>query len=53
MMAGFQKSPARIWLRGARAAYVGPGLDLDPHRAAVAVIAFALQESFDLEVFPD
>jgi AraC-like DNA-binding protein len=53
MTSGFQKSPACIWLRGARAAYVGPGLDLEPHRSAVAVIAFALQEPFDLEVFPD
>ncbi len=34
MTSGFQKSPACIWLRGARAAYVGPGLDLDPHRAS-------------------
>ncbi|MEL7446509.1 MAG: helix-turn-helix transcriptional regulator [Pseudomonadota bacterium] len=45
---GFQAAPARVSLRSARAAYVGPGLDLEPHRNAVAVVAFGLDAPFDL-----
>ncbi|MFN9032410.1 MAG: hypothetical protein ACK5WU_01555, partial [Alphaproteobacteria bacterium] len=47
----FHQSTACIWLRGARAAYLGPGLDLAPHRNAVAVIALGLEAPFDLAVF--
>jgi AraC-like DNA-binding protein len=50
----FQKATARpaISLSGARASYVGPGLDLAPHRNAVATIALALQTPFRL-AFPE
>lgn len=41
----------RIILRGSAAAYVGPALDLAPHRCAVATIAAALEGAFDLAVF--
>jgi AraC-like DNA-binding protein len=41
-------SSACISLHGARAAYVGPGLELAPHRNAVAVVALALAEPFAL-----
>lgn len=44
----FHQATACIWLRGARAAYLGPGLDLAPHRNAVAVIALGLEAPFDL-----
>lgn len=44
----FHAAPARISLRGARAAYVGPGLDLAPHRNAVALVAIGLEAPFDL-----
>ena len=47
---GFQAAPARVSLRSARAAYVGPGLNLEPHRNAVAVVAFGLDTPFDLAV---
>jgi AraC-like DNA-binding protein len=48
---GFQKPTvsARISLSGTRAAYVGPGLELAPHRNAVATLAVALQSPFELE----
>ncbi len=49
--AGFQQSPARISLSGARAAYVGPGLDLAPHRTAVAVVVVSGDAPFEL-AFP-
>jgi methylphosphotriester-DNA--protein-cysteine methyltransferase len=39
---------ARVSIRGARAAFVGPGLDLAPHRNAVAVVAVALRQPFEL-----
>jgi AraC-like DNA-binding protein len=42
-----------ISLSGARAAYVGPGLDLAPHRNAVATVALALQTPFQLELLED
>jgi AraC-like DNA-binding protein len=45
---GFQKPTACITLRGARAAYVGPSLDLAPHRNAAATIAIALHTPFRL-----
>jgi AraC-like DNA-binding protein len=44
----FHETPARITLRGARASYVGPGLRLAAHRNAVATIAIAIGEPFDL-----
>jgi AraC-like DNA-binding protein len=44
----FQKPTARISLRGARAAYVGPGLNLSPHRNAAATLAIALEAPFSL-----
>lgn len=44
----FHESPARISIRSARAAYFGPGLNLAPHRNAVAVVALALDQPFDL-----
>lgn len=49
----FQKptATARISLSGARASYVGPGLDLAPHRNAAATIAIAVTESFSLAFF--
>jgi AraC-like DNA-binding protein len=40
----------RISLAGARAAYVGPGLDLSPHRNVAATIAIALGPPFTLEM---
>ncbi len=46
--AGFHDAPARISVRGARAAFVGPGLNLSPHRNAVSVVAITLGEPFDL-----
>ena len=45
---GFRKPTARITVRGARAAYVGPGLDLSPHRNAAATLAIALEAPFHL-----
>jgi AraC-like DNA-binding protein len=44
----FHETPARISMRGARAAYFGPGLDLKPHRNAVAVVALAMDDPFEL-----
>jgi AraC-like DNA-binding protein len=41
-----QTAVAAISLSGARAAYIGPGLDLEPHRNAVATIAIALDAPF-------
>lgn len=49
----FHQSTACIWMRGARAAYLGPGLDLAPHRNAVSVIALGLEAPFDLTLFPE
>lgn len=43
---GFQKSTACITLRGGRAAYVGPSLDLAPHRNAAATVAIGLHKPF-------
>lgn len=43
--------PARISMRNARAAYFGPGLELAPHRNAVAVVALAMGDPFQL-AFP-
>lgn len=42
----------RISLSGARAAYVGPGLDLAPHANAAATIAIALDAPFTLALSP-
>ncbi len=39
----------RVSLSGARAAYVGPALDLAPHRNAAATVAVALTAPFQLE----
>lgn len=49
----FQNPPELplISISAARAAYVGPGLDLAPHRSAVATLAIALEASFTLR-FP-
>lgn len=44
---------ARISLAGARAAYVGPGLNRPPHRNAAATLAIALERPFILSVSPD
>ena len=41
----------RVDLSASRAAYVGPGLDLAPHRNAVATIAFALDAPFELRLY--
>lgn len=38
----------RIILAGARAIYIGPGLALSPHRNAVATLAIALAEAFEI-----
>lgn len=48
--ARFQKriGPARVGLAGARAAYVGPPLDLAPHRNAAATLAIGLEAPFTL-----
>ena len=40
--------PPRISISGSRAAYIGPGLDLSPHRNAAATVAIALREPFEL-----
>lgn len=48
---GFHDSMAHLSIRGARAAFVGPALDLSPHRNAVAVVAIALKDAFDLACF--
>ena len=40
----------RILLAGARAAYFGPGLDLEPHHNATTTIAVALGESFNIRL---
>ncbi|MBU4611777.1 helix-turn-helix transcriptional regulator [Achromobacter sp. GG226] len=44
------KTRARISLSGARAAYLGPGLDLAPHRNAAATVAIALDSAFTLSL---
>jgi AraC-like DNA-binding protein len=41
-----------ISLAGARAAYVGPGLDLAPHANAAATVAMALEVPFTLSLSP-
>lgn len=41
----------RLSITEARAAYIGPGLKLAPHRNAVATIAIALSHPFSLTVF--
>jgi hypothetical protein len=52
MKAGFQKPTdrPRISISGPRAAYVGPALDLAPHRNSVATIALALETPFELTI---
>ncbi|MCA9605080.1 MAG: helix-turn-helix transcriptional regulator [Myxococcales bacterium] len=40
-------------LSGARASYVGPGLDLAPHETAAAVVAIGLEEAFSLALPAD
>lgn len=37
-----------VFLDGHRALYIGPGLDLSPHKNAAATIAVALEHSFEL-----
>ena len=44
----FHETLARISMRSARAAYFGPGLDIAPHRNAVAVVALAVDDPFEL-----
>ena len=39
---------ARIGLSRTRASYIGPGLQLAPHKNSVATLALALRESFEL-----
>jgi AraC-like DNA-binding protein len=48
---GFQKWTGRplIALRGGRALYVGPGLDLAPHRNLAATVAVALETPFQIQ----
>lgn len=41
---------AVVSLSGARAAYVGPGLALSPHRNATATLAVALEAPFELAI---
>lgn len=41
----------RILMADARAAYIGPGLRLTPHRNAVATIAIGLEQAFVLTLF--
>ncbi len=41
----------RILMADARAAYIGPGLRLTPHRNAVATIAIGLESPFTLTLF--
>lgn len=43
--------PPCISLRGSRATYFGPALDLAPHRCAVAVVVLSAGEPFDLAIF--
>jgi AraC-like DNA-binding protein len=52
MKPGFQKPTVRpgISISGPRAAYVGPGLDLAPHRNSAATIALALETPFELTI---
>ena len=45
--------PPRLSMSGARAAYLGPGLDLAPHRNAVATVAIALEGPFGLSLPAD
>lgn len=45
---GAHQAPGLISIRGARAAYFGPALDLTPHRNAVGVIALAMDGSFEV-----
>lgn len=41
---------ARVLISEIRAAYVGPGMNLSPHKNAVATIAVALTDSFDVDL---
>ncbi len=52
-VAGLLETPvrARIALSGARAVYIGPRLDLAPHRNAAATLAIALEAPFEI-AFP-
>jgi len=45
------ETPARISMRNACSAYFGPGLDIAPHRNAVAFVALAMGDPFEL-AFP-
>lgn len=40
----------QVTLAGGRALYVGPGLQLSPHRNAAATVVIALQQSFSLSL---
>jgi AraC-like DNA-binding protein len=44
-------STPRVLLWQARAAYVGPGMRLSPHRNAVATIALGLENAFEYTLF--
>lgn len=46
--ASSHEARSRVSVRGARAAFVGPALNLSPHRNAVSVVAVALAQPFDL-----
>lgn len=48
---GFREATgrARITLSKTRAAYIGPGLDLTPHRNVAVTVALALHSPFELE----
>lgn len=41
-------TPPRVSVSSSCAAYVGPGLDLSPHRNAAATVAIALERAFEL-----
>jgi AraC-like DNA-binding protein len=43
-------SSAQVSASGARAAYVGPGMNLSPHRNAAATLAFGLEDRFILSM---
>jgi AraC-like DNA-binding protein len=48
-----QISRARITVSGTRAAYLGPSLNLSPHRNLAATVAIALQSPFELRFFDE
>lgn len=45
--------PPNVMLSETRAAYLGPGLALSPHRNAVATLAIALESAFELRILDE